>query len=462
MQSAQRQSGAEFCSGASGQPQNSYADVVAKDAPAVVTIRADKRVRTPQQFPFSDNPFFRGLFGDGGPQQPQESLEQALGSGVIVSQDGYVLTNHHVVDGAQDIKVDMNDGRTLDAKLIGSDPASDLALLKVSASGLTFLTPGDSEKVRVGDVALAIGNPLGIGQTVTMGIISAKGRSGPGLGSGTFEDFLQTDAPINHGNSGGALVNTLGELIGINSQILSGNGGGNIGIGFAIPSNMARSVMDQLVKNGKVRRGQLGVTVRRVDSDMASSLGMSETKGIIVNSVQPGSAAERAGIHQGDVITEIDGARVSDVNAFRNRIATMAPGSEVTLTVLRDNKEQKIRATLAEFSPETAKAGEENNSAPKELGGGKLGVSVEPLTPELAQQLGLRPGSQGVVVDAVDSTGAAVAAGIQRGDVIQEVNRQTIRSAADLSAAIDKNGSKPALLLLNRRGEPVYLTVRPR
>ncbi|MDX6405052.1 MAG: serine protease Do [Blastocatellia bacterium] len=445
-----------------GQPQNSYADVVAKDAPAVVTIRADKRVRTPQQFPFSDNPFFRGLFGDGGPQQPQESLEQALGSGVIVSQDGYVLTNHHVVDGAQDIKVDMNDGRTLDAKLIGSDPASDLALLKVSASGLTFLTPGDSEKVRVGDVALAIGNPLGIGQTVTMGIISAKGRSGPGLGSGTFEDFLQTDAPINHGNSGGALVNTLGELIGINSQILSGNGGGNIGIGFAIPSNMARSVMDQLVKNGKVRRGQLGVTVRRVDSDMASSLGMSETKGIIVNSVRPGSAAERAGTHQGDVITEIDGARVSDVNAFRNRIATMAPGSEVTLTVLRDNKEQKIRATLAEFSPETTKVGEENNSAPKELGGGKLGVSVEPLTPELAQQLGLRPGSQGVVVDAVDSTGAAVAAGIQRGDVIQEVNRQTIRSAADLSAAIDKNGSKPALLLLNRRGEPVYLTVRPR
>ncbi len=334
-----------------GQPQNSYADLVSKVAPAVITIRADKRVRTPQQFPFSGDPFFRGLFGDGQPQQPQESLERALGSGVIVSADGYILTNHHVVDGAQDIKVDLNDGKTLDAKLIGSDPPSDLALLKISATGLTFLTPGDSEKVRVGDVALAIGNPLGIGQTVTMGIISAKGRSGPGLGSGTFEDFLQTDAPINHGNSGGALVNTIGELIGINSQILPGNGGGNIGIGFAIPSNTARSVMDQLVKNGKVRRGQLGVTVGRVDSDMAASLGMSETKGVIVNSVKAGSAAESAGIHQGDVITELDGSPVGGVNAFRNHIASLAPGTEVSLTILRDNKEQKLRASLVPRLP---------------------------------------------------------------------------------------------------------------
>src|SRR5205814_7761499 len=188
-------------------PQNSYADIVSKAAPAVITIRADKRVRTPQQFPFSEDPFFRGLFGNRGPQEPQEQLQQALGSGVIVSADGYILTNHHVVDGAENIKIDMNDGRTLEAKLIGSDPPSDLALLKVNASGLTFMTPCDSDKVRVGDVALAIGNPLGIGQTVTMGIISAKGRANPAgsLGTGNFEDFLQTDAPINHGNSGGAL-----------------------------------------------------------------------------------------------------------------------------------------------------------------------------------------------------------------------------------------------------------------
>ena len=414
-------------------PQNSYADVVSKVAPAVITIRADKRVKAPQTFPFGDDPFFRGLFGDRGQQRPQESLERALGSGVIVSQDGYVLTNHHVIDGAADIKVDLNDGRTLDAKLIGSDPPSDLALLKIEASGLTFLTPGDSDKVRVGDVALAIGNPLGIGQTVTMGIISAKGRqTGAGLGGGSFEDFLQTDAPINHGNSGGALINTVGELIGINSQIAPGAGGGNIGIGFAIPSNMAKTVMEQLLKNGKVRRGQLGITVSRVTSDMAQSLGMSETKGVIVNTVRSGSAAERAGIRQGDVITDINGTAVNDTNAFRNKIASMAPGTEVTLTVLRDNREQKIRASLGEVTPENSSSENENQGGPKTEPGGKLGISVEPLTPEIAQELRLKPGTQGLVVDEVESTGPAAVAGLQRGDVIQEVNRQSVRTADDM------------------------------
>jgi Do/DeqQ family serine protease len=447
-------------------PQNSYADVVSKVAPAVITIRANKRVRTPQQFPFSDDPFFRGLFGNRTPQQqPQETLEQALGSGVIVSADGYILTNHHVIDGAQDIKVDMNDGRTLDAKLVGSDPPSDLALLKISGSGLSYLTLGDSDKVRIGDVVLAIGNPLNVGQTVTMGIISAKGRSNPAgsPGSGNFEDFLQTDAPINHGNSGGALINTVGELIGINSQIAPGQGGGNIGIGFAIPSNMARTVMEQLEKNGKVRRGQLGITVRRVDSDMATSLGMSETKGVIVNSVKPGSAAERAGIHQGDVITAIDGTPVNDSNAFRNRVAGTGPGNDVTLTILRDNREQKIKATLGEFAPENNQSGEQGNDGGQEGSGeGKLGMTVIPLTPEIISELNLRPGTQGVVVESVDPAGPAVAAGIQRGDVIQEVNRQAIHSAADLRSAIDKNGNKPALILINRRGDTVYLTVRPK
>ncbi len=444
-------------------PQNSYADLVAKVAPAVVTIRADKRVRMPQQFPFGDDPFFRGLFGDRGQQQPQESLQRALGSGVVVSADGYILTNHHVIDGAQDIKVDLNDGRTLDAKLIGSDAPSDIALLKVNGANLPTLTPGDSDKVRVGDVALAIGNPFGVGQTVTMGIISAKGRSGPGLGSGNFEDFLQTDAPINQGNSGGALVNTVGEFIGINSQILPGAGGGNIGIGFAIPSNMARTVMDQLVKNGKVRRGQLGITVSRVTSDLAASLGMSEAKGVIVNSVRSGSAAERAGIRRGDVITAINDTTVNDTNAFRNRVASNAPGTEVTLTVLHDNREQKIRATLGEFNSETAQTENENENAPNSRGdGGKLGIGVEPLTPDIAQELGLRAGTQGVVIDSVDPAGPAVAMGIQRGDVIQEVNREPIRSVEDLRAAIDKNGSKPALLLINQRGETRFVAVRPR
>jgi serine protease Do len=439
-----------------GQPQNSYADVVSRVAPAVVTIRADKRVRNPQQFPFADDPFFRDLFGQRGQQQqPREQLERALGSGVIVSADGYIITNHHVIDGAEQIKVDLSDGRTLDAKLVGSDPPSDLALLKVSQTGLPSLTPGDSDKVRIGD-------PLGIGQTVTMGIISAKGRS-TGPGSGNFEDFLQTDAPINQGNSGGALVNTTGELIGVNSQIIGGATGGNIGIGFAIPANMVRNVMDQLAKTGKVRRGQLGVSVRRVDSDMAQSLGMSETKGVIVNSVVPASGAERAGIRQGDVIIALDGSPVNDSNAFRNHIASIAPGTEVNLTVLRNNSEQKIRATLGEFKPETAESEQGRDSNPQSSGQGKLGLTVIPLTPDIASELNLRPGTSGVVVESVDAGGPGAAAGLARGDVIQEVNRQPIRSAADLSAAIDKNGSgKPALLLINRRGNANYVTLRPR
>ncbi len=444
-------------------PQNSYADVVSKVAPAVITIRADKRVRMPQQSPFSDDPFFRGLFGNRSPQQqPQETLERALGSGVIVSADGYILTNHHVIDGAQDIKVDMNDGRTLDAKLVGSDQLSDLAVLKISGTGLSYLTPGDSDKVRVGDVALAVGNPFGVGQTVTMGIISAKGRTNAQqVGSGSFEDFLQTDAPINQGNSGGALVNTQGELIGINSQILPGAGGTNIGIGFAIPSNMARTVMDQLLKSGKVRRAQLGVRIGRVTSDMATSLGMSETKGVIVESVQSGSAAQRAGIHHGDVITAIDGSPTNDVNAFRNHVASMAPGTEVTLTILRDNREQKFKVSLGELTAENAKTGEQSETGPNASGAGKLGVTVEPLTPEIASELNLRPGTQGVVVDSVDPAGPAAAAGIQRADVIQEVNRQPVRSSTDLRAAIEKSSNKPALLLINRRGETSYVTVRP-
>jgi len=447
-------------------PQNSYADVVARVAPAVVTIHANKRVRRSQQFPFLDDPSLRDWFGDRRrdqqPQQPRESLERALGSGVIVSADGYIITNHHVVDGAEDIKIDLTDGRTLDAKLVGSDQPSDLAVLKVTLTSLPYLTPGDSDKVRVGDVALAIGNPLDVGQTVTMGIISAKGRSTPGTGSGNFEDFLQTDAPINRGNSGGALVNTNGDLIGINSQIIGGLTGGNIGIGFAIPSNMVRSVMDQLIKTGAVRRGQLGLTVRRVDSDMAQSLGMTETKGIIVNQIVKGSAAERAGIRQGDVIIALNGSPVNETNAFRNQIASMAPGTQVTLSLLRDNREQKITATLGEFKPETARTEEGESTRPGSTNQGKLGLTVMPLTPEIGSELSLPAGTQGVVIETVDPAGPAAAAGLARGDVIQEVNRQPIRSAADLSGAIDKGGNRPALLLINRRGTPAYVTVRPR
>jgi Do/DeqQ family serine protease len=331
-------------------PTMSYADVVSKAAPAVVTIHSQMRVREPQQFPFENDPFFREFFGDRVPPPAPERPRQGLGSGVIVSQDGYVLTNHHVIDGADQIKVDLNDNRTLEAKVIGTDPPSDLAVLKVEASGLPVLGLGDSDRTRVGDVVLAIGNPLGVGQTVTMGIISAKGRQ-TGLSNGAFEDFLQTDAPINQGNSGGALVSTNNELIGINSQILSPSGG-SIGLGFAIPSNMARMVMDQLINKGKVRRGQLGIVVLKIPSEEASKMGVDRGPGVVVYEVQPGSAADRAGLRKGDVITALNGTSINDPNSFRNLIAASPPGSEVTLTIKRGGSEQQVRATLGEFTPQ--------------------------------------------------------------------------------------------------------------
>jgi Do/DeqQ family serine protease len=332
-------------------PVASYADTVSKATPAVVTIHSQQRVRQPQQYPFMDDPFFRRFFGERGQQQtPNQPTREGLGSGVIVREDGYILTNHHVIDGADKISVDMNDKRSLEAQVVGSDPPSDLAVLKVNATGLPVLALGDSDRTRVGDVVLAIGNPLGVGQTVTMGIISAKGRQ-TGLSNGSFEDFLQTDAPINRGNSGGALVSTNGELIGINSQILSPSGG-SIGLGFAIPSNMARSVMDQLIKTGKVRRGQLGIVVLPIPSEEASQLGVKQGPGVVVYQVQGGSGADRAGLKQGDIITALNGQGVTDPNSFRNAIASTSPGTEITLTVKRGGSEQQVRATLGEFHPE--------------------------------------------------------------------------------------------------------------
>ncbi|HVF55664.1 MAG TPA: DegQ family serine endoprotease [Pyrinomonadaceae bacterium] len=441
----------------------SYADVVSRVAPSVVTVRSERVGRAPQQHPFMDDPFFRDFFGDRAPQmqqQPRERRQRGLGSGVVVSADGYILTNHHVIDGAEQIKVELKDNRVLDAKLVGSDKLSDLAVLKIDATGLPVLPLGNSDNVRVGDVALAVGNPLGVGQTVTMGIISAKGRV-TGLSDGSFEDFLQTDAPINQGNSGGALVNTNGELVGINSQILSPSGG-SIGIGFAIPSNMAKGVMEQLIRTGKVRRGQLGIVVQPVTADIAASIGLQDARGLIVSFVSAGSAAERSGLKRGDVITALNGAPVGDSNSFRNQVAATAPQTDVSLTILRDGREQQVRASLGELKADADNAAPEEGANRDASNGGKLGIRVEPLTAEMAARLKLQSGAQGLVVADVDPTGPASEAGLLQNDVIEEVNRQPVRAVADLTSAISRANDRPLLLLVNRGGTSIFVTVRPR
>jgi Do/DeqQ family serine protease len=438
--------------------QTSYADLVSRVSPAVVTIRSTERARPAQQFPFMDDPQFREFFGDRLPQQQTPRQVQGVGSGVIINSEGYILTNHHVVDGALEIRVELTDNRTYTAKLVGSDPPSDLAVLKIEARNLPTVAMGDSDKVRVGDPVLALGNPMGIGQTVTSGIVSAKGRS-TGLSDGSFEDFLQTDAAINRGSSGGALVNTNGELIGINSQILSPSGG-NIGIGFAIPSNMARAVMDQLLKTGKVRRGMMGVTIQPIDSDLASSLSLPAARGAIITSVQPGGPAERAGIQRGDVVTSINNQPVVDHNSLRNQIAGMTPGSTANVTVVRNGREQNMQVALSELPDRQRPETEESSSGNGAGTNDRFGLSLQPLTAEMASRYGLEADDQGLVVTRVDPGSNGANAGIRQGDLIQEVNRQPVRSIVGFTTAMRASGSRPALILIKRRNNVIYLTLR--
>ena len=438
-----------------GPSKTSYAPVVKAVLPSVVNISSSKVVKASQETEqMQMNPFFRQFFGDQGEghsRAPKDQREKSLGSGVIVSPEGYVLTNNHVVDGATDVRVTLGDKREFQARIIGTDPKTDVAILKIDGTNLAPITIGDSSKVEIGDVAIAVGDPFGVGQTVTKGIISAKGRGG--LGIEDYEDFLQTDAPINPGNSGGALVNDRGELIGINTAIISHGSGGSQGIGFAVPANLARQVMDQILKNGKVVRAYLGILPQDVTPGMAKAFGEKEARGIVVGDVTPNSPAQHSGIERGDILLELNGKPVTDSNSLRMTISMMAPGSSINLKVVRNGSEHDMTVKLAEMPTETAKV----NSHDSEGTNTALdGVEVSSLNPQIAEQLNLPPSTTGVVVSGVDPSSKMADSGLREGDVIQEVNHQSVKNMADFQSAVRKAGDSP-LLLVNRGGRTLYI-----
>jgi serine protease Do len=439
-----------------GIPTTGFAPVVKHALPAVVNISSSKVVRTgpgPME-PFLQDPFFRRFFGDQfGPmfQGPRQEREQSLGSGVLVSSDGYILTNNHVVDGASEIKVSLSDKREFTAHVIGTDPKTDLALLKIDAKDLPALALGDSSRVQVGDVVLAIGNPFGLGGTVTMGIVSATGRGN--LGIEDYENFIQTDAAINPGNSGGALIGSDGSLIGINTAILS-RSGGNQGIGFAIPSSMAAQVMESLKKTGHVIRGWLGVGIQEVSPAIAKSFGLTETTGVLIREVTPNSPAAHAGLQRGDIILELNGQKVTDPRTLSLQVAQLAPHSTAHLRIFRQGSQQEVAVTLGEMpSGEQAQAGGGNSQEALQ------GLSVDELTPEIKQELQLPANTQGVVITGVDPSSQAAAAGLRRGDVVQEVNHKPIRNLREFDQVLQTLGQQPALLLINRGGNNFYVVV---
>jgi serine protease Do len=439
---------------------NGFSAVIKPALPAVVNIRTSKMVKPQanQTSPFFNDPMFRQFFGDQfGGGKPHAEREQALGSGVIVTPDGTILTNNHVIDGASDIKVYLSDKREFKAKLVGADPKTDIAVLKIDAGGLPTLPLGDSSQLNVGDLIFAIGDPFGIGETATMGIVSATGRGQ--LGIEDYENFIQTDAAINPGNSGGAMIDIHGNLVGINTAILSHGSGGNEGVGFAIPMSMAKPVMDQILSHGKVVRGYLGVHIQDLSPEIAKAFNYNLSGGALIGDVSPNTPASKAGLQKGDVIVKLDGQPVSDYVDLRLRISQMAPGTSVKLDVWRDGKTQGYTVALGEL-PEKAEA---EQSSGTESGGGLEGVEVDELTPEIAQQLNLGAGAHGVVVTSVDPSSPAAAAqpAIGRGDVIAEINHKPIRSVSDYKQAVAAAANQPLLLLVNHGGVTGYSVVQP-
>jgi Do/DeqQ family serine protease len=423
-----------------GTPMPSLAPMVKRTAPAVVNIATRGSVELRGSNPFMDDPFFRRFFDMPEQQQPRRRQTQSAGSGVIVNaREGLVLTNAHVVEGAEEINVTLQDDRTFKAEVIGTDRGSDIALLRIEADNLSELKLANSDAVEVGDFVVAIGNPFGLGHTVTSGIISALGRSG--INPEGYEDFIQTDASINPGNSGGALVNLRGELVGVNSAILS-RGGGNIGIGFAIPANMARSVMDQLLEFGEVRRGLLGVTILTITPDIAEAYGVKETQGALVSQVMADSAAEKAGVKAGDIIRKVDGKSISNANDLRNTIGMKRGGDSVELEVLRDGRTRKIKAKLGEQATPVQVSADQIHP-------GLEGAELETLDASSPQF----EGETGVLVSSVAPGSPAAQRGLRPGDVITAVNRNRVNSLAEFQ----QHATGQSLLLNIKRGSATLL-----
>ena len=443
----------------------SFAPVIKQVAPSVVNIYSTKTVRVnPRLMPFFDDPFLRRFFGgdpnedpQGNRRRPRTREEQSLGSGVIVSEDGYILTNNHVVDGADEIKVVLaDDKKEFPAKLIGSDPQTDVAVLKVDGKKLPAVTTADSDQLEVGDVVLAIGNPFGIGQTVTMGIVSAMGRGGFGVVD--YEDFIQTDASINPGNSGGALVDAEGRLVGLNTFIIS-RSGGNQGVGFAVPINLARSVMERLTRDGKVVRGFLGVKLQPlVTAELAKQFGLPDQNGALISEVMPDTPAAKAGLKEGDFIVEFDGKKVSDNRHLRLMASQTAPKTKVTLKVVRDGKDKTFTVTLDELSDKQTAQGMRKSGSP-DIGEDALdGVEVSDLDAQLRREFDIPANVRGAVVTNVDEDAPAYRAELRAGDVVLEIDRKPVRNADD-AVKLSKDLKSSVLLRVWSKGGSRYLVV---
>ncbi len=430
------------------------AEVAAAVKPAVVNVSTTKTVKSGQTInPFLNDPFFRQFFGNGPFEHPKEHKQASLGSGVIVDADGYILTNNHVIKDADQIKIKLADKREFNGRVIGTDPKTDLAVVKINATHLPFLKWGDSDKLEVGDTVLAVGNPYGLNQTVTSGIVSATGRANVGIAD--YEDFIQTDAPINPGNSGGALVNVRGELVGINTAIFSTSGGYQ-GIGFAIPGSMAKVVMRGLIRNGKIVRGWLGVSIQAVTPELAGQFGLKDEKGALVADIAEKSPAEMAGIKRADLIIKYDGKEVSDPSNLRNMVASTPPNKDVAIQLIRAGKVLTVRAVILEMPAEMQKPLQSSSAASNNV---FKGVQVQDITPELRKELNIPNRITGVIVS--DAQEGSLAGNVlMRKDIILEINRNRIESVRDYEAMASKiEHGRNVLLLVYRNGSTFYVAL---